>query len=294
MLIASSRPSFALVLDNIPATSPRPRSSNNPSSSTRAMSYPDAWPAVLSADRNSTDAHGETATRGTRPKRIPSSPLAVAIASICAHSSPDFSRERDATPQRVPCWRSGPSSASIPSKRIPTHADFEFFLATNSPPSRMPGFMASRSQDTAKAGNRMGSPAFACPGGTIRRVSLHCASASAGSSGQGGLLTSGSGSRTSGLPVRSALRLARRFRIRCALVVAIARHTLSLSRHSGFIQLFDIRFPNPAPYAVQGPTHPCSRGKKHATCHTADVLEPISTPGNDREVVNCTAALALP
>ena len=89
--IARNLPSFALVLVRRPLTSARSRSPSRPSSSIRASSNPDAWPADLSALRMSTVPVGDSPpaqvpdSAGTAG---PSSWLALAICPpLCAFNS---------------------------------------------------------------------------------------------------------------------------------------------------------------------------------------------------------------
>ena len=200
--MASSRPSRADTLVFSPFTRSRPLGGNKPISSHTAMSNPLECPAERSADRKSTCPHLETAMRGTLPQRMPASPLDSDMSRTCCHNSAALSRDMDATPERQPRRRSGPSSARCASSRMAMPPDLLFFLPQNRPASRIPGFKASVRKSSIYAGMRIGLPALRCPGGTIKRCSDHSATAAAGSFGG-----TGSGAGSPAFSARTAARL---------------------------------------------------------------------------------------
>ena len=125
MLIVPFR---ADTLDRSPANRSRARSGNRPVSSTITRSYPDAWPAVRSADKVSSEPVELSITPGYGERRIRMSRFdASAISRTCRRSSPAFSllilaiAPRQArTPQRAPgppqsrfCRTCEPCSAPI-------------------------------------------------------------------------------------------------------------------------------------------------------------------------------------
>ena len=126
---AITLPSLALMLDLRLETRSLDLSGNNPSSSIRTRSQPDAAPAFRSAASTSRTPVADSILPGCgeRLKTKPFNLEASAISSACFRSSFAFSFEREATAPRQPRARSGPTRKPI--ARIAQIADLAFSLA---------------------------------------------------------------------------------------------------------------------------------------------------------------------
>ena len=203
MLIVPFR---ADTLDRSPANRSRARSGNRPVSSTITRSYPDAWPAVRSADKVSSEPVELSITPGYGERRIRMSRFdASAISRTCRRSSPAFSLLILAIAPRQPGRRSGPTE--YPSARTAAIAllpDLRAVLSAASCASH-----DARSQSTANSGSAIGSPLRGCPGGTISVFRDHCASAPTGSAWSTSATTGGRASSWCDRAADSRARCAR-------------------------------------------------------------------------------------
>ena len=161
---AISFPILADVAERIPAIRSRSRSPIRPNSSTIDQSNPLAWPADLSADRNSaTLPPGPRISpgAGVRRKSSPSRLLASAIARHWPNSSPAFARVTETHPSRCPGRRSGPTSS--PKTNNDSPAVLAFFRAVHSSASFTSGCRASARNPLTYSGITIGWPASAMP-----------------------------------------------------------------------------------------------------------------------------------
>ena len=179
-------PPRALTLDRSELTNALLFSCINPISSQTARSTPSAAPEFESDAKISTAPPAAViAGLDRRQNWTPSSPLAVAIDSICILISAAFSRDRDASAQRQPSRRNGPTK--YPKTSTATAALLPFLRATQFRDSVQPSASASVKNAARYGGSSSGEPAFGCPGGTInvdRAQSHNAADGSAGWSGQ--------------------------------------------------------------------------------------------------------------
>ena len=234
---AISFPILADVAERIPAIRSRSRSPIRPNSSTIDQSNPLAWPADLSADRNSaTLPPGPRISpgAGVRRKSSPSRLLASAIARHWPNSSPAFARVTETHPSRCPGRRSGPTSS--PKTNNDSPAVLAFFRAVHSSASFTSGCRASARNPLTYSGITIGWPASGCPGGTISRFAHHAASRSAASTGR----TSGGVSGGVNAAARFSSRrrsLKRRWRSRLLTAAAVGcLYGMALLRFGGVLR----------------------------------------------------------